>query len=141
MRIGQSLTLTQDRWVRSSDGVVTGVAKGLAEALELDPGLVRLLWVISVLAFGSGLMAYLVLSVCLPREDQIHEAYHGKLLGVCARIAKRLGVEVGLVRVFWALLAMLTFGLTALAYIALHFLMPEQLALVPKRAYRYIKKR
>ena len=62
------------KWVRSQDGAIFGVCKGLARALDLSPGLMRLLWLFSVLFLGAGLWLYLILAVSLPREDKIDKA-------------------------------------------------------------------
>ncbi len=54
---------------RSKDKKICGVCGGLANYFELDPVLLRLLWVI--LAFAScsiGLIAYLVCALIIPQE-------------------------------------------------------------------------
>ena len=54
-----------------SDRKISGVAGGLAEALELDSTLVRLLWVLVVLVTsGVGLLAYLALWAIAPSRSQ-----------------------------------------------------------------------
>jgi phage shock protein PspC (stress-responsive transcriptional regulator) len=39
---------------------IAGVCGGIAEYLNLDPTVVRVVWVIVALIFGSGILAYLV---------------------------------------------------------------------------------
>ncbi len=51
--------------------MVGGVAAGIAHYVDLDPTLVRLLWVVAVLLPGPGflvVLAYLVLWVVLPLD-------------------------------------------------------------------------
>jgi phage shock protein C len=49
-----------------SDRLIAGVAGGIAERFHLDPTLVRLVWVISILFGGFGVFAYLALWIVLP---------------------------------------------------------------------------
>ena len=57
-----------DRLYRSrSDRVISGVAGGLAERLELDPSLVRVVWVVlAVVSSGLFALVYLVMMVVVP---------------------------------------------------------------------------
>lgn len=59
-----------DRLYRSrTDRMLTGVAGGLADRLDLDPSLVRVLWVISMPLTGFiTLLAYIVMAVVVPEE-------------------------------------------------------------------------
>jgi phage shock protein C len=50
------------------DRILAGVAAGVAERFDLDPTLVRLLWVISVFFGGFGLLAYIVMAIIVPLE-------------------------------------------------------------------------
>jgi phage shock protein PspC (stress-responsive transcriptional regulator) len=50
------------------DRILAGVAAGVAERLDLDPTLVRLLWVVSVFFGGFGLLAYIVMAIIVPLE-------------------------------------------------------------------------
>lgn len=111
------------KWVRAKDGAIFGVCKGLARALDIQPGLFRLIWVASVLFFGAGIWLYLLLAVSLPREDKLVEALDARLLGVCAKIAVRTEVEVGLARFMMICLALMSMGATVFGYLILYFVM------------------
>lgn len=50
------------------DSIIAGVAGGLAEYFEIDATLIRLVWLLLVLAGGSGLFLYLVAWVIIPAE-------------------------------------------------------------------------
>lgn len=53
------------------DKVVAGVCGGIAEYLEIDPVVVRILWVISIFFFGLGLPFYLAaIFIIPPNPDQ-----------------------------------------------------------------------
>jgi phage shock protein PspC (stress-responsive transcriptional regulator) len=49
-----------------TDRVVFGVCGGLAESLQVDAGLVRLVFAIAALWGGAGLLLYVVLAIILP---------------------------------------------------------------------------
>ena len=48
--------------------ILGGVCGGIAEYLGVDPVLIRLLWVIGSLAWGFGIIAYIVAWIIIPRE-------------------------------------------------------------------------
>jgi phage shock protein C len=50
------------------DRMLAGVASGMAERFDLDPTLVRLLWVVSIFFGGFGLLLYIVMAVIVPLE-------------------------------------------------------------------------
>jgi len=50
----------------SADKKIGGVCGGLAEYFDLDPTLIRVIWVLLVLCGGTGLLAYLILWIVLP---------------------------------------------------------------------------
>jgi phage shock protein PspC (stress-responsive transcriptional regulator) len=111
--------------VRSNDSVIAGVASGLAKRFGVDPWVVRLLWIAGLLFFGTGVLLYLIMAVCLPREDKVNNSVEPKVLGVCLRLADHFNIDVGLVRVATVLVAIASLGATILAYLILYFVMPE----------------
>lgn len=52
------------------DKKIAGVCAGFAEYLELDPTLVRLLWLMMALVVGWGVIAYLVAWIVMPLEAE-----------------------------------------------------------------------
>ncbi|MFA4960866.1 MAG: PspC domain-containing protein [Candidatus Pacearchaeota archaeon] len=51
------------------DSVFGGVCGGIANYFEVDPVLIRLLWVIfTVISFGGGILAYLIAWIIIPRR-------------------------------------------------------------------------
>src|SRR5207237_353959 len=50
----------------STDKKIAGVCAGLADYFDMDPTMIRLLWLIAVLCFGTGLLAYVILWMVLP---------------------------------------------------------------------------
>jgi phage shock protein C len=55
------------RLMRSSrDKKLGGVCAGLADYFDLDPTIVRVVWLLSVLFAGTGLLVYIILWIVLP---------------------------------------------------------------------------
>ncbi len=55
------------RLVRSStDKKIGGVCGGLADYFDLDPTLIRIVWLLAFLCAGVGLLAYVILWIALP---------------------------------------------------------------------------
>jgi len=61
---------TQNRLHRSNNKMIAGVCGGLAEYFNLDPVLIRLLFVLLALMGGHGLLVYIVLAVVMPPAPQ-----------------------------------------------------------------------
>jgi phage shock protein PspC (stress-responsive transcriptional regulator) len=50
----------------SGDKKIGGVCAGVADYFDLDPTIIRVVWLLLVLCGGTGLIAYLVLWIVLP---------------------------------------------------------------------------
>ncbi len=53
---------------RSKDKKLFGVAAGIAEYFDVDVTIVRIIWTILILAYGTGLIAYLVCLFVMKEE-------------------------------------------------------------------------
>ena len=49
--------------------MLAGVCGGIAEYFGVDPTLIRLAWVVFSLLGGSGLLAYILAAIIIPRYD------------------------------------------------------------------------
>lgn len=114
------------KWVRASDGAIFGVCKGVARALDLSVGIVRVLFILAVIFGGVGIGLYLLLAISLPREDKQEEAKKAILLGVCAEASRRANLEVGIVRFLTVCLTIMSCGATFVGYIVLYFVFQEK---------------
>ncbi|MFZ5814809.1 MAG: PspC domain-containing protein [Bacillota bacterium] len=65
------MTKSRDRWL-------AGVAGGVAEYLDLDPVLVRVLFLASLFLGGTGLLLYLVLALLMPGPDYSYQHYQAR---------------------------------------------------------------
>lgn len=52
------------------DRLLAGVASGVAEYFDIDPTIVRVLWIISIFFGGLGLFAYIVMAIIMPIEPE-----------------------------------------------------------------------
>ncbi|WP_167958063.1 PspC domain-containing protein [Anaerosporobacter faecicola] len=49
---------------------LTGVCGGIAKYCGIDPKIIRLIWVICFFTYGSGLVAYILCSIIIPKERE-----------------------------------------------------------------------
>lgn len=54
-----------------SNRMIAGVCGGLAEYWDIDPTLIRLLWVLVSLVVGSGILLYIIACLIIPDERSI----------------------------------------------------------------------
>ncbi len=50
------------------DKIVGGVCGGIAEYLNVDPVIIRLIWAVSILFYGTGLALYIIAWIIIPRN-------------------------------------------------------------------------
>ncbi len=50
-----------------------GVCGGIAEYFDIDPTVVRIIWILSLCFFGSGVIAYIVCALVMPKKSEIKE--------------------------------------------------------------------
>lgn len=51
--------------------MLAGVCGGIAEYFDVDPSLVRLAWVLFCAVGGSGVLAYIVAAIIIPKKSEI----------------------------------------------------------------------
>ena len=50
------------------EGKLLGVCEGLGEYFGVDPTLIRLGFIIAVFGLGTGVLAYIVMAIVMPKE-------------------------------------------------------------------------
>ncbi|MBR4288868.1 MAG: PspC domain-containing protein [Clostridia bacterium] len=55
----------------NTDKKIDGVCAGIAEYLNLDPTVIRLAWILFSLLGGSGILAYIIAAVVIPRNPNV----------------------------------------------------------------------
>lgn len=71
-RRGVKSSVSRRLYRSGKDKILGGVCGGIAEYLGVDPVIIRLLWVIAILAWGSGILAYIIAWIIIPRNPK-HE--------------------------------------------------------------------
>ena len=51
-----------------TEKMIAGVCGGLAEYFNVDPTLIRVLWVLTVLLAGTGILLYIILWIVMPLD-------------------------------------------------------------------------
>ncbi len=54
----------------ATDKKLDGVCAGIAEYLNIDPTVIRLLWVLATLFVGAGILAYILAAIVMPRKPE-----------------------------------------------------------------------
>ncbi len=60
----------EKRLYKSNNKMLDGVCAGLAEYFNIDPTLVRLGWVLFCAMGGSGVLAYIIAALIIPRSPE-----------------------------------------------------------------------
>lgn len=50
---------------------IDGVCGGIAEYLDIDPTIIRLAWILFTVCAGSGIIAYIIAAIVMPRKSDI----------------------------------------------------------------------
>ena len=54
----------------NNNKMIDGVCGGIAEYFDVDPTLVRLGWVVLCAMVGSGILAYIIAAIVIPRRPE-----------------------------------------------------------------------
>jgi len=54
----------------NNDKKIAGVCGGIAEYLNIDSTIIRLLWIFLSFAYGSGIIIYIICALVLPNEPE-----------------------------------------------------------------------
>jgi phage shock protein PspC (stress-responsive transcriptional regulator) len=118
-----------------------GVCSGIANYLSVDTSFIRIAFVFAFFFFGTGVLAYIVLWVVIPKatgedadkiikneNNNVHKLYRNKetkaIGGVCSGLALHFGIEIWVVRLaFFA--GLFLWGTSFLIYIIAWITIPE----------------
>lgn len=53
-----------------TERMLAGVCGGIAEYFDVDPTIIRLAWVLFCLMGGSGVLAYIICAIIIPKKDE-----------------------------------------------------------------------
>ncbi|HEY8364415.1 MAG TPA: PspC domain-containing protein [Haloplasmataceae bacterium] len=54
-----------------TDRILLGVCGGIGEYFNVDATIIRLIWVFFGLVFGSGILAYLICALIIPKNKNV----------------------------------------------------------------------
>jgi len=140
---------------RSSDGFIGGVCEGLGRHFDVNPTILRVIWLVAVFFFGTGILLYLALWWLMPHEDHLiseptvwrkehsgrypspltRTAHDKKIFGVCGGLARAWQVDPTFVRLGALTLTMFSAGLAIFAYLIAAFVIPNSRESVSSRAH------
>ena len=62
------------------DRILGGVCAGLGEHLDVDPTIIRLVWVVlTVFSMGTGVIVYILAWIIIPEEDAAGKTPSGEI--------------------------------------------------------------
>ena len=138
------MTAAKRLYRNSSSGRVAGVCAGIADYLDADVTLVRLVWVVLSIVPGcliGGIIAYVAAWAIMPESNAPSVADSTgrrltrsttdiKIAGVCGGLAEYLAVDSTAVRLLWIVLTIIpgAIVLGVVAYIVAWFIMPSDRA-------------
>ena len=74
-----------------TDRKIAGVCGGIAEYFDIDPVIIRVLWLVAVCCAGSGLLAYIIALIVIPQAPIGYIEYYGgeKQIRVVSQVRKQ----------------------------------------------------
>jgi phage shock protein C len=63
-----NMTKVKRLYRSGKERILGGVCGGIAEYFNVDPTIIRLLWILFVFGFGTGLLAYIIAWIIIPRN-------------------------------------------------------------------------
>jgi phage shock protein PspC (stress-responsive transcriptional regulator) len=121
--------------------ILGGVCAGMAHYFSIDPVWTRLIFALFTLAYGTGLLAYIILWIVVPGDENLQEESsvkkmyrnpEGKVLGgVAGGVASFFGIDKVLMRVLFVALAFAG-GFGVILYIILWISIPEAKTITEK---------
>jgi len=114
--------------------IIGGVSSGLAYYFNIDPVWIRLLLLVLILGYGTGLLLYIILWIVVPGKYDLPEQKNFKKMyrdpdsrvlgGVSSGIASYFGVDIIVIRLLFVIFA-IAGGTGILVYIVLWIVLPE----------------
>jgi phage shock protein PspC (stress-responsive transcriptional regulator) len=65
------MTTTKRLYRSRKNSVIGGVCGGLGDYFDVDPVLIRIIWAVSVLVGGVGVVAYVIAWIAIPQDSKV----------------------------------------------------------------------
>jgi phage shock protein C len=120
----------------STNKKIAGICGGIAEYFQLDPTLIRIIWLSSVLMGGTGILVYVICWIIVPEKQNSHvisaiqssplrRSLHNKrIAGVCGGLGEHFKIDPIIMRIGFLILALCGVGWGILLYIILWIALP-----------------
>ena len=61
--------MVKKRLTRSNDRIIAGVCAGIANYMDIDPTVIRVIWaIVTIASLGFGILAYLIAWLIMPEK-------------------------------------------------------------------------
>lgn len=131
--------MSDKKLYKTPDKKICGVCGGLADYLNIDPTVVRLVaFALTFFSLGMAMLVYFVMAFVIENppmnyselytntSKRITKGQDKKISGVCSGLAKSLNIDPVIIRLGWALLTIFTVGFAGITtYIVASIIMPE----------------
>ena len=116
-----------------NDKVIAGVASGISNYFQVDPIIIRIIFLASLFAGGFGFFAYIICWIGIPAKDgseqiitrRYYRDIDDKVIGgVAMGIAKYFSVDVSIIRILF-IVSIFFGGFGIIVYFILWFITPE----------------
>ncbi|MDD5062955.1 MAG: PspC domain-containing protein [Candidatus Marinimicrobia bacterium] len=87
--------------------IVAGVCGGIAEYFEIDPVLIRLIWIVLIVFGGTGILAYLIAWIVIPTRQMKNEEPVVKEEPVVEKPESKPQSQSQNMRLFWGIVLIL----------------------------------
>ncbi|MFA7598899.1 MAG: PspC domain-containing protein [Candidatus Cloacimonas sp.] len=123
--------------------IISGVCGGIAESINVNPFIIRLIFVVFSFAYGITIIAYIALMFILPEKEEFiwHEKEETaseevdmkklfrlkqgkKVGGVCTGLEAYFKIDVSIIRLLFILVTLFTSGAAAVVYLVLWIILP-----------------
>ena len=63
--------MSEGKRLTRTDGKIAGVCGGLGKYFDMDPVIFRAIFLFMLIAYGGGLLLYIILAVITPKENSV----------------------------------------------------------------------
>ncbi|QRN85400.1 PspC domain-containing protein [Clostridia bacterium] len=65
--------MAEKKLAKSKDKKIFGVCGGVAEYFNIDPTVIRLIWALAILVYGTGFLLYIIMAIIMPDPQKVEE--------------------------------------------------------------------
>ena len=69
--INKEQKMAKKLYRNNQTGIIAGVCAGLGEYFDIDPVIIRILWLLMFFSFGIGLLVYIIAWIIVPTKEKL----------------------------------------------------------------------